>query len=72
MHEPPPAVQRFFSTSETQENDEVMMGPTRFLGVEVGGLQVAMVNASTSLKIKNLGKVPPRLDTLFSVVRGIG
>lgn len=72
MHEPPPAVQRFFSTSETQENDEVMMGPMRFLGVEVGGLQVAMVNASTSLKIKNLGKVPPRLDTLFSVVRGIG
>lgn len=49
-----------------------MMGAMRFLGVEVGGLQVAMVNASTSLKMKNLGKVPPRLDTLFSVVRGIG
>lgn len=72
MHEPPPAVQRFLSTSETQENDVVMTGAVSVLGVEVGGLQVAIVNASTSLKMKNFGNVPPRLDTLFSEVRGIG
>ena len=65
-------MQRFLSTSETQENDEVMTGDVSVLGVEVGGLQVAIVNASTSLKMKNFGKVPPRLDTLFGVVRGIG
>lgn len=65
-------MQRFLLTSETQENDEVMTGAVRVLGVEVGGLQVAIVNASTSLKMKNFGKVPPRLDALFGVVRGIG
>lgn len=65
-------MQRFLSTSETQENDEVMTEAVRVLGVEVGGLQVAIVNASTSLKMKNFGKVPPRLDTLFGEVRGIG
>lgn len=65
-------MQRFFSTSETQENDDVMTGAVRVLGGEVGGLQVAIVNASTSLKMKNLGKVPPRLEALFDVVRGIG
>lgn len=64
-------MQRFLSTSETQENDEVMTGAVRVFGVEVGGLQVAIVNASTSLKMKNFGKVPPRLDTLFGAVRGI-
>lgn len=49
-----------------------MTEAVRVLGVEVGGLQVAIVNASTSLKMKNFGKVPPRLDTLFGEVRGIG
>src|SRR5271170_5691809 len=29
-----------------------------------GGLQVASVKRSTSLRMKNLGKVPPRLETL--------
>ncbi len=28
-------------------------------------MQVATVNASTSLRMKKRGKVPPRLDTLF-------
>lgn len=65
-------MQRLLSTSEMQENDEVMTGAVRFLGVDVGGLQVAIVHASTSLKIKNFGKVPPRLDALFGVVRGNG
>ena len=32
---------------------------------EVGGVQVAMVKASTSLRMKKRGKVPPRLETLF-------
>lgn len=48
-----------------------MTGAVRVLGVEVGGLQMAIVNASTSLKMKNFGKVPPRLDTLLGVVRNI-
>lgn len=33
-------------------------------GVSVGGMQVAFVKRSTSLRMKNLGKVPPRLETL--------
>lgn len=33
-------------------------------GAVSGGLQVASVKASTSLRTKKRGKVPPRLDTL--------
>ena len=32
--------------------------------MSAGGLQVASVKRSTSLRMKNLGKVPPRLETL--------
>lgn len=48
-----------------------MTGAVRVLGGELGGWHVAILNESTSLKIKNLGKVLPRLETLFGVVRGI-
>lgn len=65
-------MQRFLSTSETQENDEVTTGAVSVLGGELEGSHVAVVNASTSLKTKNLGKVPPRLEALFGVVRGVG
>ena len=34
------------------------------LGALVGGWQVATVKASTNLRMKNRGKVPPRLLTL--------
>jgi len=33
--------------------------------VSVGGMQVAEVNWSTSLRTKKRGKVPPRLQTLL-------
>lgn len=32
-----------------------------------GGRQVATVKASTSLRMKNLGNVPPRFETLRSL-----
>jgi hypothetical protein len=35
------------------------------LGVLVGGWQVATVKASTNLRMKKRGKVPPRLLTLL-------
>ena len=35
-----------------------------------GGMQVASVKRSTSLRMKNLGNVPPRLETLFSLALG--
>lgn len=64
--DPPPSIQRCFSASATHENGEVMRAPFRSedLGGSSGGLQVATVKTSTSLRTKNLGKVPPRLDTL--------
>lgn len=34
------------------------------MGGSMGGLHVAMVKASTSLRTKNLGKVPPKFETL--------
>ena len=65
-------MQRCFSASATQENGSVMRGPLREVGSEggvEGGLQVAMVKVSTSLRIKKRGKVPPRLETLDMLVR---
>lgn len=38
-------------------------------GGVVGGTQVATVKESTSLRTKYLGKVPPRLETLYHVSR---
>lgn len=40
------------------------MGDLIFAAGLIGGMQVACVNMSTSLRTKNLGKVPPRFDTL--------
>lgn len=64
---PPPSVQRCFSTSATQEKGEMTSVPLR-VEVSVGGgeagMHVATVKTSTSLRMKNRGKVPPRLETL--------
>ena len=68
MQDPAPSMQRCFSTSATQENEEVMRGPLRSVLLEgrtTGGEHVATENASTSLRMKNRGKVPPRLETLY-------
>lgn len=64
-------MQRCFSSSATQENDAVMRSPLRLAILSAGredegGRQVATVKASTSLRMKNLGNVPPRLETLRS------
>jgi hypothetical protein len=64
---PPPFVHLFRSGSRTHEKEEVMRSPLRSVGVFVGGEQVATVNISMNFKMKNLGNVPPRLDTLFCV-----
>ena len=64
---PPPSLQRCFSASATQENGEVMGVPLRVeesVGSGEAGRHVATVNTSTSLRMKNRGKVPPRLETL--------
>jgi len=55
-----------FSASATHENEEVMSAPLRSadLGGIEGGVQVAMVKASTILRTNIFGKVPPRLETL--------
>lgn len=53
-------MQRCFSDSKTQLKGAVIKD---FL-LEDGGWQVATVKASTSLRTKKRGKVPPRLDTL--------
>lgn len=39
--------------------------PLRSAGGVDGGMQVAAENMSTNFKMKNLGKVPPRFDTLL-------
>jgi hypothetical protein len=49
-------LQRFLSGSKAQENGAV--------SDSLGGMQVADVNMSTSLRMKNLGNVPPRFETL--------
>lgn len=45
------------------------MGVVDVLSGEEGGVQVATVKASTSLRMKKRGKVPPRLETLWEVRR---
>ncbi len=57
---PPPPVQRCFSVSATHEKEELKRGILR----SEEGMHVATVKASTSLRMKNLGNVPPRLETL--------
>jgi hypothetical protein len=49
----------------------VTRGPLSFGGRENlggGGMQVATVKASTSLRTKNRGKVPPKLETLHQTL----
>lgn len=67
---PPPSIQRCFSASRAQENGLVIRGPLRSTAVfgSSVGEQVATVNASTSLRTKKRGKVPPRFDTLIVLV----
>lgn len=48
------------------------MGLVDVLSGEEGGAQVATVKASTSLRMKKRGKVPPRLETLLEVRRAVG
>lgn len=67
LHVPPPLVHLFRSGSRTHEKGEVIRSPLRFAGVFVGGVQVATVNMSMNLRMKNLGNVPPRLETLCHV-----
>ena len=61
---------RFFSGSRAQEKGDVISSPLRVFGsgVLVGGMQVATVKKSTSLRMKNFGNVPPRLETLSCLV----
>jgi hypothetical protein len=63
---PPPLIQRCFSASRTQLKGCVIRSPFSMsdLGALVGGWQVATVKASTNLRMKKRGKVPPRLLTL--------
>ena len=67
---PLPSIQRCFSASATQEKGEVMAVAGSFRSREErteaeGGMQVARVKVSTSLRMKKRGKVPPRLETLW-------
>lgn len=63
----------FFSASRAQENASVMGVSSACCLTKLSradepaarGVQVALVKRSTALRRKNLGKVPPRLDTLF-------
>jgi hypothetical protein len=61
---PPPAMHLVFSLSATHENAWVMSVPLSSSGELVGGVHVATLSMSMSLSIKNLGNVPPRLETL--------
>ena len=65
---PPPLTQRFFSGSRAHEKGDVTRVSFRVdgSGDVVGGLHVAVVKKSTRRRIKKRGKVPPRLQTLFS------
>jgi hypothetical protein len=72
-HVPPPLTQVFFSASRAHEKASVMgvmsgLALMKSSKAEVPwerGWQVALVKRSTDLRRKNLGKVPPRLDTLW-------
>jgi len=48
----------------------ISVAPSLSFGLESGsgGRQVATVKASTSLRTKKRGKVPPRLETLHRIV----
>lgn len=69
---PPPFVHLFRSGSRTHEKGEVMRSPLRPAGAFVDGLQVATVNISMNLRMKNLGNVPPKFETLYHVSLVIG
>lgn len=62
---PPPSIQRCFSGARTHEKGEVISVPLRSGGGVNGGMQVATVKRSTSLRMKKRGKVPPKLETLI-------
>lgn len=64
---PAPWIQRSFSADKAHEKGSVTRGPLSVGGsLESGrgGMQVAVVKKSTSLRTKKRGKVPPRLETL--------
>ena len=64
-------MQRCFSDSSAHGNGAVTsVAPSlSFAGAPEGGSQVATVNASTSLRTKKRGKVPPRFETLQLTIR---
>ena len=56
-----------FAAEAAHEKASVTRGPLSLGGREKeggGGMQEATVKASTSLRTKKRGKVPPRLETL--------
>lgn len=63
---PPPSLQRCLSASSAQENGFVTSSPFGSFGGIDGGEHVAAVKASTNLRTKKRGNVPPRLLTLTS------
>lgn len=65
-HVPPPSMHLCFSASKAHEKGFVIRSllSDEEMGGSMGGLHVAMVKASTSLRTKNLGKVPPKFETL--------
>ena len=68
---PAPWIHLAFSADMEQEKDSVISGPLRLEGRVVpagGGMQVADVKRSTSLRMKKRGKVPPRLETLYHLL----
>ena len=61
-------MQRCLSNSNAQEKGAVIRAPLSseaFGSFPDGGMHVAMVKTSTSLRMKKRGKVPPRLETLW-------
>lgn len=70
VHVPPPALHACLSASRAQENGAVT-GLTPSLspvGGVAGGSQIADVKPSTIFRTKNLGKVPPKFETLTKFV----
>lgn len=59
LHTPPCVLHSFLSPSRAHEKG------SKGVLASGSGMQVAIVKASTSFRTKILGKVPPRLLTLF-------
>ena len=73
LHTPPPCRHRFLSAARAHEKVVEMGVRSGWETLKpsssafVGGRQVAEVKVSTALSMKNLGKVPPRFETLYLV-----